>query len=137
MFGWHSSAEIRASSQNICTNLGESDLSGRMRLTTNVRSNPWTPWATALNTSAIPPLPIRSRSWYRPKLSPGLNEAGVFGTSLFADEDTAPTNAPHRQRFSKCVPAHARRIAAKQNIGGAAPPLERLGWQLSRQPSCV
>src|SRR5215471_4854052 len=60
MFGWMRRAEIFASSTNMRTNSGASESRGRIRLTTNVRSNPSGPSPVAQKTSAIPPLPIFS-----------------------------------------------------------------------------
>jgi hypothetical protein len=53
---------MRASFTNISMNSLEADFSFRIRFTTKTRWNPSTPCATARNTSAIPPLPIGSRS---------------------------------------------------------------------------
>ncbi len=66
MFGWLRRAESFASSTNILMNVGSSDRCGRIRLTTNTRSKPAGPWIRPLNTSAMPPRPIRSKSVYLP-----------------------------------------------------------------------
>ena len=70
MFGWFSSAEMRASLTNISTQGGLADLSLWIRLTTKTRWKPSTPWATARNTSAIPPRPMHSSSRKRPNRCP-------------------------------------------------------------------
>ena len=66
MFGWLRRADSFASSMNIRVNCGSSDRWGRMRLTTKTRSKPAGPCTRPLNTSAMPPRPIRSNSVYLP-----------------------------------------------------------------------
>ena len=61
MLAWLSWTESLASSMNMRMNSLSSAMLGRMRLTATRRSKPSTPNALARNTSAIPPMLIRSR----------------------------------------------------------------------------
>src|SRR3954447_8618407 len=73
---------MRASCTNMSTKSDARDRSARMRFTTNVCRNPCAPGITARYTSAIPPLPIRSRRRYRPNRS-GFR-AGVLAATTLA-----------------------------------------------------
>ena len=66
MFGWLRRADSFASSTNILMKDASSERCGRIRLTTNTRSKPAGPWIRPLNTSAMPPRPMRSNSVYLP-----------------------------------------------------------------------
>jgi len=67
MFAWFSCTASFASSMNIRMKSLSSAMLGRMRLTATSRSKPSTPNALERNTSAMPPMLIRSSRTYLPK----------------------------------------------------------------------
>ena len=75
---------------NIVMNSSSSAMVGRILLIARMRSKPSTPKALAMNTSAMPPTLMRSRSRYLPK-TVGFFIAGI-----------APTRRPYLERVAAC-----------------------------------